>query len=76
MKFLTLLVFTGAAMAQTPQSLDARLAALDSAVKSAQSAGDNAWMLIVGRAGADDDRARAWRCFTAGWSAARTCSAP
>jgi Amt family ammonium transporter len=32
-------------MAQTPQSLDAKLAALDSAVKSAQSAGDNAWML-------------------------------
>ncbi|MBZ5593646.1 MAG: ammonium transporter [Acidobacteriia bacterium] len=32
-------------MAQTPQSVDARLAALDTAVKSAQSAGDNAWML-------------------------------
>jgi Amt family ammonium transporter len=32
-------------MAQTPQSLDAKLAALDSAAKSAQSAGDNAWML-------------------------------
>jgi ammonium transporter, Amt family len=46
MKFLTLLVFSGAAMAQTPQSIDARLAALDTAVKSAQSAGDNAWMLM------------------------------
>ena len=46
MKFLTLLAFSGAAMAQTPQSIDARLAALDSAVKSAQSAGDNAWMLM------------------------------
>ncbi len=45
MKFWTLLVCCGAAMAQTPQSLDAKLAALDSAVKSAQSAGDNAWML-------------------------------
>jgi len=48
MKFLTLLVFAGAAMAQTPQSqsIEARLTALDSAVKSAQSAGDNAWMLM------------------------------
>ena len=46
MKFLTLLVFSAAAMAQTPQSIDARLAALDTAVKSAQSAGDNAWMLM------------------------------
>src|SRR5258706_5024210 len=45
MKFFTLLLFSSAAMAQAPQSLDARLAALDSAVKSAQSAGDNAWML-------------------------------
>jgi ammonium transporter, Amt family len=45
MKFLTLLVFSVAAMAQTPQGIDARLTALDSAVKSAQSAGDNAWML-------------------------------
>jgi ammonium transporter, Amt family len=45
MKLWTLLVFSAAAMAQTPQSVDARLAALDSAVKSAQSAGDNAWML-------------------------------
>jgi ammonium transporter, Amt family len=45
MKFLTLLVFSAAAMAQAPQSIDARLATLDSAVKSAQSAGDNAWML-------------------------------
>ena len=45
MKLLTLLVFSVAAMAQAPQSVDARLAALDTAVKSAQSAGDNAWML-------------------------------
>src|SRR5579859_2259030 len=45
MKFWTLLVCCGTAMAQTPQSLDAKLAALDSAAKSAQSAGDNAWML-------------------------------
>jgi len=45
MKYWTLLVFSTAAMAQTPQSVDAKLAALDSAVKAAQSAGDNAWML-------------------------------
>jgi Amt family ammonium transporter len=45
MKLLTLLVFSVAAMAQTAPSLDARLAALDTAIKSAQSAGDNAWML-------------------------------
>jgi len=45
MKFFTLLVFPMAAMAQTPQAVDAKLAALDSAVKAAQSAGDNAWML-------------------------------
>jgi len=45
MKFFTLLLFSSAAMAQAPQSVDGRLAALDAAVKSAQSAGDNAWML-------------------------------
>ena len=45
MKYWTLLVFSTAAMAQTPQGVDAKLAALDSAVKAAQSAGDNAWML-------------------------------
>jgi Amt family ammonium transporter len=42
---LTLLVST-AAMAQGPQDAGARLAALESSVKSAQSAGDNAWMLV------------------------------
>jgi len=45
MKVLILLVFSVVAMAQTAPSIDARLAALDTAVKSAQSAGDNAWML-------------------------------
>jgi Amt family ammonium transporter len=45
MKVLLLFVFSMAAMAQTAPSVDARLAALDTAVKSAQSAGDNAWML-------------------------------
>ena len=33
-------------MAQTPQGLDGKLAALDAATKAAQSAGDNAWMLV------------------------------
>jgi Amt family ammonium transporter len=35
-----------ALMAQSAPSVDARLAALDAATKSAQSAGDNAWMLV------------------------------
>ncbi len=39
------LLFAGAAMAQTPDA-QARWAAMESAVKSAQSAGDNAWMLV------------------------------
>src|SRR5919112_4663796 len=34
-----------AAFAQTPAGADAKIAALEAAVKSAQSAGDNAWML-------------------------------
>ncbi len=36
---------SGAALAQAQQPVDAKLAALDAAAKSAQSAGDNAWML-------------------------------
>jgi Amt family ammonium transporter len=32
--------------AQSPPGVEARLAALDTAVKTAQSAGDNAWMLV------------------------------
>jgi len=35
-----------AAAAQTQQTLDDKFAALDRAVKAAQSAGDNAWMLV------------------------------
>ncbi|MEO8128515.1 MAG: ammonium transporter [Bryobacteraceae bacterium] len=34
------------AVAQTAQGTDAKIAALEAAVKSAQSAGDNAWMLV------------------------------
>jgi ammonium transporter, Amt family len=34
------------ASAQTPADLEKRLTDLDKAVKSAQSAGDNAWMLV------------------------------
>jgi len=45
MKCLSVLLFSVMAMAQVPQSVDARLAAVEAAAKSAQSAGDNAWML-------------------------------
>src|SRR4029079_4366012 len=45
MKCLSVLLFSAMAMAQVPQSLQAKLAALEAAAKSAQSAGDNAWML-------------------------------
>src|SRR3954452_10069132 len=34
------------ALAQTPATADQKLADLEAAVKSAQSAGDNAWMLV------------------------------
>ena len=37
---------------------DDKMAAMDAAVKSAQSAGDNAWMLVSSALGADDDRPR------------------
>jgi ammonium transporter, Amt family len=43
------LCFAGAAAANaqaTAQTVEAKLAVLDAAVKSAQSAGDNAWMLV------------------------------
>jgi Amt family ammonium transporter len=45
------LMMPGLALAQTsvtplPASLESRLAAVESAAKSAQSAGDNAWMLV------------------------------
>jgi len=43
------LCFAGAAAANaqaTAQAVEAKLAVLDAAVKSAQSAGDNAWMLV------------------------------
>src|SRR2546421_2219808 len=45
MKCLSVLLFSVMAMAQVPQSVEARLAAVEAAAKSAQSAGDNAWML-------------------------------
>ena len=38
--------FAGVALAQTPPDLDSRLRAVEAAAKSAQSAGDNAWMLV------------------------------
>jgi Amt family ammonium transporter len=43
---LALLALPCAMLAQTTPAVEAKLAALDSAVKSAQSAGDNAWMLV------------------------------
>ncbi len=44
---VSLLLFVSAtALAQGPQDTGARLAALESSVKAAQSAGDNSWMLI------------------------------
>jgi Amt family ammonium transporter len=36
----------GVAFGQTPQTIESKLAAMETAVKSAQSAGDNAWMLM------------------------------
>ncbi|MBV9504530.1 MAG: ammonium transporter [Acidobacteriia bacterium] len=44
--FLFLPVLAWAQAPPAPSSIDARLAALESATKSAQSAGDNAWMLV------------------------------
>src|SRR5438445_6985268 len=43
---LMFLLSAGAASAQETQGSDAKIADLDKAVKSAQSAGDNAWMLV------------------------------
>jgi Amt family ammonium transporter len=41
-----LFALPGAMLAQTTPAVEAKLAALDAATKSAQSAGDNAWMLV------------------------------
>jgi ammonium transporter, Amt family len=46
MKVLAFAAFCAMAAAQTPPTLDARLSAVESAAKSAQSAGDNGWMLV------------------------------
>src|SRR5258708_2671088 len=49
MKTLTvpmLLAMPAALLAQTPPDLQTRMAAVEAAAKSAQSAGDNAWMLV------------------------------
>jgi len=60
--------------AQAPAT-QAQITALQQAVASAQSAGDNAWMLtsaalVLLMTGP------AWRCSTAAWCAERTFSAP
>src|SRR3981189_97488 len=41
-----LLALPAALLAQTPPDLQTRLTAVEAAAKSAQSAGDNAWMLV------------------------------
>ncbi len=41
-----MLLVSAVAVAQTPQEMGARLAAIENTVKTAQSAGDNAWMLV------------------------------
>ena len=43
---LALLTMPAAMLAQATPDIQARMAALEAATKSAQSAGDNAWMLI------------------------------
>ena len=63
------------ALLQAVPDLNARLAALETAAKNAQSAGDNAWMLtsaalVLLMTGPGS------RFSTAGWSGARTCSPP
>ena len=46
LKWLLPLCLPALALAQTPATLESRLTAAEAAAKSAQSAGDNAWMLI------------------------------
>ena len=43
---LFLMLLPAMSMAQAPASPDEKIAALEAAVKSAQGAGDNAWMLV------------------------------
>ena len=43
---LSIFLLCGAAFAQAPATIESKLAAMDTAVKAAQSAGDNAWMLV------------------------------
>ncbi|HEY2018021.1 MAG TPA: ammonia channel protein, partial [Bryobacteraceae bacterium] len=45
-KVLTLLLIPAALFAQATPDLQSRMAAVEAAAKSAQSAGDNAWMLV------------------------------
>src|SRR5579859_4963861 len=45
-KYILFVLFQALAAAQTSGDIDKRLADLDKAVKNAQSAGDNAWMLV------------------------------
>jgi len=62
---LIALLSSGAALGSSGYGREEkRWAAMQSAVNNAQSAGDNAWIAGQRRAGADDDRPWAWRCFT------------
>src|SRR5258708_5947603 len=45
-RLLAALVLPAVAFAQAPASIENRIAALEAATRSAQSAGDNAWMLM------------------------------
>src|SRR5437773_10942749 len=44
--FLNLFCVSAALAAQTAQSIEARLSAVENTAKASQSAGDNAWMLM------------------------------
>src|ERR1051325_8675768 len=46
LKLCLLLISSASLMAQAPQDLQSKLTALETATKSAQMAGDNAWMLV------------------------------
>jgi len=46
LRALTLLFLPAALLAQAPPDLSARLSALEASTRAAQSAGDNAWMLV------------------------------
>jgi Amt family ammonium transporter len=76
-RLLLLCLLPAAVCAQTaalsPSPIDTRLAAVEVAAKSAQSAGDNAWML-VSSALVLMMTGPGLALFYGGWSEGRTCS--